>query len=330
MRLHLPSQGGRPDPHYQSRRSGHTRAGKWTSPGHDEEEPHLVTVRRLREVTFQDLVTAWNEGFRGYAFDMTMSLDALVSRFGWEDLSANISLVAFDGERPVGLVLSGLRTITGRRVAWSGGTGVPPDQRGVGRLLVEVSMNVLREESVSLATLEALSDNERAIGLYEAFGYRTVDRLLLMTAETLGQDAFGGDAAEARIRSTHPAAAVAVPFYEHFAPWQTQWPSARGGECLLLADADGTVEGYALLTRSWTANGDLETITLLQAKVRPDGSRPERAIRLLLARAFAPLAVSCRRVALNVPASNRMAVDALKEAGFGVLAEQVHMTADIG
>jgi len=60
-----------------------------------------------------------------------MSLDALVSWFGREDPSANVSLVALDHERPVGLVLNGLRTIMA-----IGGLRGAFGHRTVGRLLL--------------------------------------------------------------------------------------------------------------------------------------------------------------------------------------------------
>ncbi len=49
-----------------------------------------------------------------------------------EGLSAELSIIAFQDEQPVGIALSGLRTIDGKKVAWNGGTGVAVPLRSQG------------------------------------------------------------------------------------------------------------------------------------------------------------------------------------------------------
>ena len=38
-------------------------------------------IRRLNTCTFDEAVQIWNEGFKGYFVDMTVSLDAYLRRF---------------------------------------------------------------------------------------------------------------------------------------------------------------------------------------------------------------------------------------------------------
>ncbi len=67
-----------------------------------------VDIRRLDSCTFGEALRLWNEGFAGYPFDMTLSLDAYLSRLAALGLSPELSLAAFVGGRPAGFVLNGL------------------------------------------------------------------------------------------------------------------------------------------------------------------------------------------------------------------------------
>jgi hypothetical protein len=66
----------------------------------------MFRIKRLSECTFAEAVQAWNEGFKGYYADMSTTLDRFVIRLGKEDLSPELSIVAFAENRPVGFVLN--------------------------------------------------------------------------------------------------------------------------------------------------------------------------------------------------------------------------------
>src|SRR5690606_28819443 len=125
-------------------------------------------------------VEAWNKGFEGYYFDATTTVDQFTNRMVLEGLSPSLSILAFDCDKPVGLILNGVRMIDGKKVAWNGGTGVAKDYRrnGVGKQLMDATLAIYEEEGVQIATLEAIKQNEKAIKLYENKGYKIVDELV--------------------------------------------------------------------------------------------------------------------------------------------------------
>jgi hypothetical protein len=62
-------------------------------------------------------VEAWNKGFEGYYFDMATTPEAFKKRGEQEGLSPDLSVVAFESGKPVGIVRNGLREINGKKVA---------------------------------------------------------------------------------------------------------------------------------------------------------------------------------------------------------------------
>ena len=130
----------------------------------------MITIKRLSQCTLEDAVVAWNKGFEGYYFDMTTTVDFFTRRLILEGLSPSLSVIAYDDERPVGIILNGIRLINGKKVSWNGGTGVDPEYRGkgVGKKLIEAVLAIYEVEGVEVATLEAVKENVKAISLYEA------------------------------------------------------------------------------------------------------------------------------------------------------------------
>ena len=136
----------------------------------------MITIRRLCDCTLQDVILAWNEGFEGYFVKMNFSLEQFLKRLVHEELSAEHSILLYDGDTPVGIVLNGMREIDGKKLAWNGGTGIAPAYRnkGLGRLAIAECIRIYEEEGVESATLEAIAENHPAIGLYEKMGYKTI------------------------------------------------------------------------------------------------------------------------------------------------------------
>ncbi|MBO8172353.1 MAG: GNAT family N-acetyltransferase [Bacillaceae bacterium] len=206
-----------------------------------------MKIRRLQDCTLTQAVTAWNRGFEGYDFDMTMSVDAFTARFNREGLSPRYSLVALDQDRPVGILLNGIRMVNGVKTAWNGGTAVDPEYRGkkVGHALMEATLQIYQEENVEQATLEAISRNMPAIRLYEKWGYHVVGQVASFNSGDPLKDQFQhGDSFSVKRGLAREAGYLS--FYRYSAPWQNHWESLRdGGETLILCDEENEV-GYAL------------------------------------------------------------------------------------
>src|SRR3954453_2944105 len=128
------------------------------------------------------------------------------------DLDLSRSLVAVDGERPVGLANLGRRE--GR--TWLGGVGVVPDHRGAGvgesltRMLIDRACDAGAREMV----LEVIVENAPAIALYEKLGFTRTREL-----EVLSLAAAGGNS-EARETELEEGLRVVVATRSAPEPWQ--------------------------------------------------------------------------------------------------------------
>ncbi|CAG7636893.1 GNAT family N-acetyltransferase [Paenibacillus allorhizosphaerae] len=282
-------------------------------------------IKRLSECTLVEALEAWNKGFEGYFIDATMTLDAFLARMVNEGLSPALSVVAFVDGKPAGIVLNGVRTIRGDKIAWNGGTGVAQAYRGqgIGKKLMQASLDIYREEKVNIATLEAIRANAPAIELYKRMGYSIVDRLAVLQHKGMYESSAEQKAYYVAVTGRTQEAAR-LPFYEAMTAWQTQWPSIRDGELLVLTDTDGQEAAYCLYRHGFDSSGAHVSATLFQCVVKPGRPDRDKLVRCALAHTFGSPRELTRR-AFNLPLDHD-AVRLLLSAGFELTSEQVMMT----
>ncbi|MCM3610278.1 GNAT family N-acetyltransferase [Planococcus sp. MERTA32b] len=288
----------------------------------------MVEIRRLSECTIEQGTEAWNKGFEGYHFDMTTTPEAFEKRMEQEGLSREFSVVAFDGEEPVGLVLNGIREYAGRKIGWNGGTGVAMSfrKKGVGMQLMEKTLEILEEENVEVATLEAISGNEKAIALYKKLGYEIVDELHFMKLDGAVEGESNDAPEKYSLRKADPEEIGQLPFYRWDFPWQIQWQSVRDGEGLVALDGEGKPSGYAFYRRLNDEEGNHSRTVLYQCETAPDEKAREEITNALLDSVFENFADAISRTAVNVPVSaNAMTCKVLQDRGFEKNISQVFM-----
>lgn len=292
----------------------------------------MFRIEKMTTCTIDEAVQAWNVGFEGYYFNMATTPDALVKRMFAEDLSPSLTLIAFDGSQPIGIMMQGMRTVQGRKVAWNGGTGVAQSMRGkgVGMKLMSAALDLLKEEEVEAAALEALTVNESAIALYKKAGYRVVDQLEYLTLKGAitaynqpSIQATGSYTAEA----VPPAHAGLLPFYRVSHPWQTHWQSAKDGEAIIIRSGQGEPAGYAYYRKAFNPDGEHISTTLYQCEVLPDHPESEYIIHKMLGYVFGSFEENINRTVPNLPKhASALTGTILKKIGFTVYAEQVQMS----
>ena len=95
---------------------------------------------------------------------------------GLQDQPHALVLLAYDRERPVGLLIGfeGFSTFQARRLLNIHDIAVDPGWRGrgIGRLLMQQAEAVARERGYGQVTLEVREDNPVAQALYQAEGFR--------------------------------------------------------------------------------------------------------------------------------------------------------------
>ncbi|GIN87330.1 hypothetical protein J6TS2_37160 [Heyndrickxia sporothermodurans] len=260
----------------------------------------MIKIKRLIDCTLTEAVKAWNEGFEGYYFDATTTPDNFIKRMVNEDLSPLLSIVAFEDNQPIGIVMNGVRDIKGIKVAWNGGTGVAKEYRskGVGKKLMNSTLSILKEEGIDLATLEAISDNTKAISLYKNMGYLVDDDVEYLNLNgKLPQN-----------------------------PRQTQWQSAKNSEGIILKDENGNELGYAYYQKIFNSKGSHISTTLFQCEPKPDRTDSEEIIYFILGQVFGDFKDDIKRSIPNLPINkNNLLLTTLKQIGFQTIAKQVYM-----
>lgn len=290
----------------------------------------MITIKRMSDCTFAEVTKAWNRGFEGYFIPITMTEEMMLQRLANEGCVTSLSVVAFDGDEPIGLVVNGLRTIGGQKVAWNGGTGVATEYRrqGVGRQLMDATLALYREAGVEVATLEAMSQNSKAIALYEQKGYEVIDRLLFwQQSGPLPAQAFNApNQSDYRVRSVLAQEVAALPYYAADAAWQNHWQSSRDGLALVVEDSNGQAVGYALYKPMLNEAGQVSAIVLRQCAAQPGHNDARTILNVALAHVYAPYELDCKRSTFNLRASERLLLEVLEAAGFGPSeTEQVYM-----
>ncbi|MDQ1146325.1 ribosomal protein S18 acetylase RimI-like enzyme [Bacillus sp. SORGH_AS 510] len=223
-----------------------------------------IQIKRLTECTIQEIITAWNRGFEGYFVKLEMTPELFFNRLVNEGLSLPHSVVAYDGEEPVAIVMNGFREINGKKTAWNGGTGIANDYRGKGisTLLMEEILKIYNEEGCEVATLEAIKENERAIRLYKRFGYEITDSLVYLSGTLESQNH-----SSIKAKNIRPEQLANYSFYKQAVPWQCQWQSVKSGEAQIYYDNEQNPLGYALYKRVWNPEGQLEKVFLFQVEL---------------------------------------------------------------
>lgn len=129
----------------------------------------MVTTRTLSAGDFDAIFAAFTDAFSDYVIPFSPAreqLEELLTRRGYV---AEASVGIFDEERMVAFTLNG---VEGTR-AYDSGTGVVIShrKRGLGRAVMEASIEVLRQRGCTEYVLEVIDTNAAAVELYRGLGF---------------------------------------------------------------------------------------------------------------------------------------------------------------
>jgi len=283
----------------------------------------MIRFVSLSRLPVEEIVVLWNRGFENYFANVGTTADRFLTRVAAEGMSHERSFAAFEDDRPIGFVVNGFRTRNGKRRAWNGGTAILPEYRGsgYGKILMARNMALYAEEQVDEAMLEAFSQNDKAIRLYESVGYETVDRLFYMQRDGRMKMAVPKGF---EYRRGLPGDVRDATFDGGRSTWQTQADNLGKGECLQVW-RDGRLVGYSLYKTVRGDDGQVSAMYLYQCEADP--LRPDRQeiLSAALSEAFRPLELACKRTVVNLRESNVSLCSMLRELGFEKSSEHVHM-----
>ncbi len=226
--------------------------------------------------TQPQLAEMHNSSFTGYFFPMHMSAEA--SAWFWRvyqiDAASSVVMHAEQGAF-VGLARVGVRGTRG----WCGGFGIAPDFRGTGasKLLAAQMVRVARDNHLTTLQLEVLTQNVKAIKVYEGAGFVAKRRLFGIQIDTA---ALPQAASAVHVEAVDPA--VLLPrLYERPQPdWEREPASilTLGAAAVALPGSDGRLNGLLFqragdnirLLAAFLQNdlSDETLVTLLRAAAR--------------------------------------------------------------
>ena len=137
----------------------------------------MTDYKSCSDVSMSEIFEAFSLGFSDYIIPLTMDQDTFAARFfGPEGNSLKLSFIALDENRPVGLILGGIRLFDNLKTMRCGTMCVGPTYRGQGisNKLFEMHMDLALDNHCKQLFLEVIKSNDRAVKFYEKYEYRPV------------------------------------------------------------------------------------------------------------------------------------------------------------
>ena len=150
----------------------------------------MITYKRCDEVDIELIYNAFSIGFSDYIIKLDMPKDFFVKRFfGPEGNSLESSFIALDDNRPVGVVLSGIKEYEGIKTIRCGTLAVDPEYRGNG--VSKRLMELHKEEGINNGCkqlfLEVIVGNDRAINFYKKLNYDKIYDLVYFSLSDISK-----------------------------------------------------------------------------------------------------------------------------------------------
>lgn len=139
-----------------------------------------LTFKTTDQVETSTVYQVFQSGFSDYQVKVQMTEEEWNKRFfGPEGNQRELSVIAFDGATPAGLVFGGIRSPQGVKTIRCGTMCIPPEyrRRGIGEQLMQQHLEIGRNENCSTAFLEVINNNQPAVSLYKKLGYQVIHNL---------------------------------------------------------------------------------------------------------------------------------------------------------
>ena len=135
----------------------------------------MIQYFNCKDVDDESIYKAFQIGFSDYMIPLQTTKEGFFERFfGPEGNKKEESYIAFDGQKPVGLILGGIKDYEGLKTMRCGTMCIDPEYRGKGisKELFKLHKDKAKKENCKQLFLEVINGNERAINLYTSIGYQ--------------------------------------------------------------------------------------------------------------------------------------------------------------
>lgn len=133
-----------------------------------------MEIRNLKNVNTSEILNAFNEAFSDYFVPLKLTTEQLTAKMFADKIDFSLSVGAFENKKLVAFILHGLDTNENKKIAYNGGTGVIPEQRGAGltKRMYQYVLPLLAEKGIDKIVLEVIDKNVQAIKSYEKSGFK--------------------------------------------------------------------------------------------------------------------------------------------------------------
>ncbi|WP_459503487.1 GNAT family N-acetyltransferase [Bacillus sp. C1] len=137
----------------------------------------MMEYKKCSEVHINFVYEAFRDGFSDYMIKMDVSKNDFIKRFfGPEGNKLEHSYLALDEDKPIGVILGGIKNYESIKTMRCGTLAIHPDFRGAGvsHKLFELHHEEAIKNGCQQLFLEVIVGNDRAIQFYKKLGYEKV------------------------------------------------------------------------------------------------------------------------------------------------------------
>jgi GNAT superfamily N-acetyltransferase len=276
----------------------------------------MTEIQPASSPSRRDFIAALNAAYVGYYVPIHLTLEDFDDLVYRESVQLAHSAAALECDQVVGGALLGVR---GQR-GWVGGVGVLPDyrRRGIARQMMFYLIEQARSIGITRLQLEVITENEKALALYQGLGFESVRRLLVLSLRDVN---IGSDLSLQIVKESADRLLGRLPAFDVSArPWQ------RDLESLRLSLTLGELEGLAAYHRQTAKPLGMLLFSRGFSHVSiADLSATDPDIGRALLTALTRRMSAARYSYLNVPEEDPM-LPMLLAAGFQTTLSQYEMT----
>lgn len=213
----------------------------------------MYSFKKCIEVSDDLIYKAFTDGFADYIIQAKMTQEQLIGRFfGIEGNDRELSFVAFKDNKPIGIILGGIKTDETFKTLRCGAMSLIPEERGSGvaTKLFELHEGLARDIGCKQLFLEVIDINARAISFYKKMGYEKVYDLTYMNWEISNKEIIGDVNNEISnaisVLSHEDVYSLREEEFSHL-PWQEQFSYFKQLSCNYygIKDGDSLIAGLA-------------------------------------------------------------------------------------
>ncbi len=134
----------------------------------------MMDIRTLEHIELSQLLEVFNASFADYFVQVQLTADQLKRKILNEGIDLQLSVGAFKNDQLVAFILHAYGLINDQKTVYNAGTGVIPIERGqsLSKKLYAFILPKLSKKGISRSVLEVISNNHKAIKVYQHTGFK--------------------------------------------------------------------------------------------------------------------------------------------------------------